>query len=195
MEFLDCFAEVQIFRDLFREVRVLQIFIFSTVFLRKGHGTLFLSLSSRSAQHDTMEQRNKTTWVYLILIVHAKIGLAAFEPVASRAGEGRLLTTLCVDRCLSDCQSYQTRLSSCYNGQMLFPGDDSWGEFDIWDKLLTQDEFRRSFFQTQNGTCAGVPTDVFSLPLDECVGPFGEPRPWGRFSCISCSPINAILRQ
>ena len=26
--------------------------------------------------------------------------------------------------------------------------------------------------------------DYFILPFDECVGPFGEPRPWGKFTLV-----------
>ena len=41
--------------------------------------------------------------------------------------------------------------------------------------------FKRIFFLSKDSSCLD-PTDEFdALPLNECVGPFGDPRPWGRF--------------
>ena len=51
-------------------------------------------------------------------------------------------------------------------------------------------KFRRTIYNhSQNGTCttSGVnsdPDDVFIIPLNECVGPFDQPRPWGIFTLI-----------
>lgn len=33
-------------------------------------------------------------------------------------------------------------------------------------------------------------TDVFQLPMNECVGPFGKPRPWGMFLIASNYSLN-----
>lgn len=114
--------------------------------------------------------------------------------------------------CSRDCIAYRTPLNSCYNGAKLFPGDPSWGEFDVLDRVDDQilgglrpsrygegeleldaeyepfwgdGSFGRYFYATTNGTCGGDPTDSFEdLPVGECVGPFGAPRPWGAFSFV-----------
>jgi len=45
--------------------------------------------------------------------------------------------------------------------------------------------FGRYFYATTDGTCEGDPTDSFEdLPVGECVGPFGAPRPWGAFAFV-----------
>ena len=92
-----------------------------------------------------------------------------------------LITELCVGFCNgSDCEFYMTLLSVCYNGQSLFPNDPSWGDVDLMDEIV-DGMLERSFFRTNDGTCTDE-TDHLSLPLEECVGPFGKPRPWGKFS-------------
>jgi len=92
------------------------------------------------------------------------------------------------------CKQYKTPLNQCYNGQTLFPGDVSWSALDIYDEMIMRN-LKRTFYQSQDGSCAGredsqrnsAPQpvdgdDSFILPLDDCVGPFGPPRPWGKFS-------------
>ena len=120
---------------------------------------------------------------------------------------GVLIANLCRDRlCSDDCKTYQTQLNKCYNGQILFPGDPSWGNFDVLDSIhyryryhqddesdgYTENDYgedlpvhastlQRIFFKSTNSTCR-LKTDSFdSIPLNECVGPFGDPRPWGKF--------------
>jgi hypothetical protein len=81
-------------------------------------------------------------------------------------------------------------MAVCYNGAQLFPNDNnSWGPYDILDARILIDEndntvFRRTFYSSQNGSCRDMPTDEYDLPLNECVGPFGKPRPWGIFSLL-----------
>jgi hypothetical protein len=103
---------------------------------------------------------------------------------ASNAALVSIHTELCADKCRSDCRSYQTPLGSCYNPQVLFPKDVSWADVDVFDMVLSDVEFKRSFFSTTDGSCAGDATDIFQLRVAECVGPFGKPRPWGNFSFI-----------
>jgi hypothetical protein len=128
--------------------------------------------------------------------------------------QGQLQTKLCVDRCESslDCVVYKTPWMTCYNGQALFPSDPSWSEWDILDiplplppstttmtasimnggkdenssRLPLSSSFQRSFFSTQNASCANEATDIYTLPLNACVGPFGAPRPWGNFTTTAC---------
>ena len=39
---------------------------------------------------------------------------------------------------------------------------------------------RREFYKSTDGSCSGGITDTFdNIPLDQCVGPYGPPRPWG----------------
>lgn len=96
-----------------------------------------------------------------------------------------LNSTLCKGRCVDDCKSYVTSLGRCFNGQSLFPDDPTWGFYDISDVVLSEDSFRREFFGSKDGNCTGEPTDSFTLPIHECVGPFGAPRPWGDFSFVN----------
>lgn len=90
-----------------------------------------------------------------------------------------LETILCVEKCVSDCKAYATPLGFCFNAQQLFPSDPSWSEFDILDELIGKASIKRSFHTSSNGTCV-QPTDEFVLPLNQCIGPWGEPRPWGK---------------
>ena len=96
------------------------------------------------------------------------------------------------------CKQYTTPLNQCYNAKNLFPNDPSWSEFDIFDEMRMKN-LHRTFYKSTDGSCAGreestkniVPQpvdeedDSFILPLDTCVGPFGPPRPWGKFSLVS----------
>ena len=110
-----------------------------------------------------------------------------------------------------DCQTYLTPIRTCYSSSKLFPEDPSWSGYDMFDTLVpTSDTRRRStrspntvvstqtnntaagtsllllvrtIYQTINGTCVPSSQDtVFRLELQQCVGPFGRPRPWGLFS-------------
>ena len=90
--------------------------------------------------------------------------------------------TLCVDQCSLNCKSYLTPLSECYNSQILFPNDPSWSGYDVFDTVICQ-TLVRAIFKTSNGSCtASTSDDRFQIPMNECVGPFGKPRPWGMFS-------------
>lgn len=136
--------------------------------------------------------------------------MQSFKSDSRKTVKTMLNTTLCTDRCISNCVSYITPTKTCYNGQQLFPNDPSWGPFDILDDdndgdSTTSDpdvemkerrgdgdssssQFRRTFFTTKDGTChqkPGEPSDVYILPLDECVGPFDAPRPWGTFAYVN----------
>lgn len=47
-------------------------------------------------------------------------------------------------------------------------------------------------------TQEGGSDDYFILPFDECVGPFGPPRPWGKFTLVQkdyVSPVLGIPRE
>lgn len=102
-----------------------------------------------------------------------------------------LVTELCVGFCDGkDCRTYSTPLSTCYSGQSLFPNDPSWGDVDFLDEIVDA-TLKRTFFRTNDSTCRDA-TDEFSLPLDECVGPFGTPRPWGKFSLVTKEEIDNV---
>jgi hypothetical protein len=107
-------------------------------------------------------------------------------PACANKNELTLLlrSTLCVDACLHDCKEYVTPLGECYNGQILFPNDPSWGDVNIRDNPVVtngQQQLHRRFFPSGNNTsCEQTETtDQFTLDLDVCLGPFGPPRPWG----------------
>ena len=88
------------------------------------------------------------------------------------------------------CEAYVTPLNACYNAGVLFPGDNSWDEHDVYDDMVMR-SMRRTFYPSTDGRCAGWggegeerSDDSFILPLDVCVGPFGPPRPWGKFTLL-----------
>ena len=111
---------------------------------------------------------------------------------------------------LGDCKQYTTPLNKCYNPQSLYPNDVSWGDIDIYDELILNNQLNRTFYKSKDGTCDGrvekiselllsgiiepnnnddnkndidgEGTSSYILPLNECVGPFGKPRPFGKFS-------------
>ena len=114
----------------------------------------------------------------------------------------QIRTTFCKDRvCLTECSQVVTPLGSCYNGRHFSNFDEKnnpYGNYDIFDEL-EEDKFnsrflfKRSFYESEDGTCLGDVTDSFNaLPLNECVGPFGEPRPWGKFELIGFVPEEEI---
>ena len=99
------------------------------------------------------------------------------------------------------CKSYTTPLNECYNGASLFPGDDSWSDVDIIDTIVMK-SLRRKFFTSKDKSCQDLEEkdntavepvdgdDSFVIPFDECVGPFGPPRPWGKLTVIESSGKN-----
>ena len=117
-----------------------------------------------------------------------------------------LTTTMCKDEsCSLDCKIYRTPLNQCYNGGYLFPGDPAWGDYDVKDtyacsKILRVadppphqqgDHFQRAFFVNADSSCK-VETDLFdSIPLNDCVGPFGDPRPWGLFTIVDATAVES----
>jgi hypothetical protein len=92
--------------------------------------------------------------------------------------------TLCHDRCVSGCVSYRVPLGTCFSPPQLWPGDPQWGDNDVLDECTNASYFRRSFYSSLDGSCVGK-TGGFELPIGDCVGPFGKPRPWGSFN-LSC---------
>lgn len=84
-----------------------------------------------------------------------------------------------------------TPLDECFNGQSLFPQDPSWGDVNILDVLWNKETLRRRMYSTSttrsgSSNCPNdAVSDDFMIPLNECVGPFGEPRPWGTFTVVN----------
>ena len=128
------------------------------------------------------------------------------EVCESADGDGT--SALLSDNIQSGCKTYTTPLNKCYNAQTLFPDDPSWSTFDIYD-TLSMKSLKRTFYKSENGSCFNViksqelletimdrgyyydnfsqqmdDDDYFVLPFDQCVGPFGAPRPWGKFTLV-----------
>lgn len=107
----------------------------------------------------------------------------------------RIRTLMCAsescdgaDEGTSGCRAYTTPLNACYDARFLFPGDESWGDSDVFDEMI-MGNIKRTFYRSGDGSCSGRGEghngdDSFILPLDECVGPFGPPRPWGKFTLL-----------
>lgn len=98
-----------------------------------------------------------------------------------------IVTKLCDKFCLNrdkNCVVFSTPVGECYNGQFLFPNDPSWGEYDIRDTIVDSNSFVRTFYVSVDESCQNS-TDTYTLPFNECVGPFGPPYPWGKFSLLN----------
>jgi hypothetical protein len=97
---------------------------------------------------------------------------------------------------------YETPVNSCFNGASLFHHSVDWGDVDIYDEISPSllllsssssddhdhaspllSSFTRRFYASDNSTCNDL-VDTYELPLNECLGPFGKPHPWGRFSLV-----------
>ena len=89
--------------------------------------------------------------------------------------------TVCKVRCSSDCKTYHLPLMQCFSPPRLFPDDPQWGTEDVRD-TCNATHLHRTFFASGDSSCTNM-TDSFILPLSECVGPMGKPRPWGTFTC------------
>jgi hypothetical protein len=114
----------------------------------------------------------------------------------------------------NDPKTYTFPADTCISPPHLWPGDPTWASFDVLDTVDAEEDdghlvagsggnssstalkkkqsVTRKFFASENGTCAGEPTDSFKLPLAVCVGPYGKPRPWG-VSSLNCSSSNASI--
>jgi hypothetical protein len=131
----------------------------------------------------------------------------------------RILLAIAESQDGEGCKTYTTPLNECYNGQTLFPGDESWSSYDIYD-TLSMLSMKRTFYKSSDGSCSNALSaqdlldatkadsaaefaavgdmgfyrenfimqegeiDFFILPFDQCVGPFGPPRPWGKFTLM-----------
>ena len=106
----------------------------------------------------------------------------------------KLNMTLCSDKCVdSNCKTYMTPIDICYSSDRLFPHDPSWSGKDVRDIITSQTQtLVRTIFFTENSTCNGS-QDTFHIPLNECVGPFGKPRPWGVFNIVQ--GLNESIRK
>lgn len=136
----------------------------------RRHRALILSSSSSNIPLEVMAKG-------VILAISA---IFLVQDSCSSSG-GILATKLCRDFCQKECQWYVTPVEKCYNPQRLFRNDPSWGDSDVLDILLDEQTLYRRFFSTNNVSCDNT-TDGFQIPLNECVGPFGKPRPWGNIT-------------
>ena len=130
---------------------------------------------------------------------------------STKCGEDSSAAAVSDDNKEKDCQTYLTPIRTCYSSSKLFPEDPSWSGYDIFDAIVHASDTRRrstrsssstvvstqtnntaagtslllvrTIYQTTNGTCVPSSQDVvFRLELQQCVGPFGRPRPWGIFA-------------
>lgn len=108
-------------------------------------------------------------------------------------------TTLCstytpVPTCSGECKIYLTPLQSCYNAKFLFPNDESWIDVDIFDQLyfnatLDENQLHRTFYTSNDGSCSSDVDYSWIQPFEVCEGPFGYPRPWGKFSLVDAAVV------
>lgn len=102
--------------------------------------------------------------------------------------------TLCDGKCQGSCKTYMTPLSQCYSSERLFPNDPSWSGKDMFDTVTCHQTLiltRTIFEASTDGSCqVSDQDDQFLIPLNECVGPFGPPRPWGTFELTNSSIVS-----
>ena len=120
---------------------------------------------------------------------------------STKCGEDSSAAVVSDDNKEKDCQTYLTPIRTCYSSSKLFPEDPSWSGYDMFDVVVPTSTntvvstpqnnntagtillLVRTIYSTTNGTCVPSSQDVvFRLELQQCVGPFGRPRPWGIFS-------------
>ena len=120
---------------------------------------------------------------------------------STKCGEDSSAAAVSDDNKEKDCQTYLTPIRTCYSSSKLFPEDPSWSGYDMFDVVVPTSTntvvstpqnnntagtillLVRTIYSTTNGTCVPSSQDVvFRLELQQCVGPFGRPRPWGLFS-------------
>eukprot|EP00930_Biecheleria_cincta_P038013 TRINITY_DN26114_c0_g1_i1.p1 TRINITY_DN26114_c0_g1~~TRINITY_DN26114_c0_g1_i1.p1 ORF type:complete len:534 (-),score=52.77 TRINITY_DN26114_c0_g1_i1:37-1638(-) len=133
----------------------------------------------------------------LILVANfqQELAVALGASVSSRPGPKmrqavqKASMTLCMNcsdslGCSADAEriKYSPPVGRCYSPRELWPQDQAWGSHDIIDSC-DGSTLVRQFYASTDGTCAGMITDSIEIPLKECVGPFGRPRPWGVFDC------------
>jgi len=117
-------------------------------------------------------------------------------------------TTLCSTKDCNDsngeaelvgvCKTYLTPISTCYNAQFLFPNDQSWSDVDILDELHYRPEMKkappnlkRTFYTSKDGSCSSDVDYSWTQPFEVCEGPFGLPRPWGKFSLVDGDDVES----
>mmetsp|Transcript_26447 Transcript_26447/g.57957 ORF Transcript_26447/g.57957 Transcript_26447/m.57957 type:complete len:167 (+) Transcript_26447:91-591(+) len=118
------------------------------------------------------------------------VSIKKTQPIEALVGSSFLNMTLFADKCAGEnSKTYITPTNKCYSSTLLFPNDPSRSGKDVYDTTIVdpqtpkQTMLIRTFYDTEDGTCRGA-GDVFRIPLNECVGPFGKPRPWGIFRLV-----------
>jgi hypothetical protein len=139
-----------------------------------------------------------------VLLLHRLVAIA-LEPknnddtaTTIRRIPNFLATELCSSFCTGKCCTYQTPIHTCFNGMTLFNHSVDWGTMDILDTIsrLEGDDddppiyfLTRQFYESNTSMCQEL-FDTYELPLNECVGPFGKPHPWGRFTLVNDNKKN-----
>lgn len=151
------------------------------------------------SQYKRVQDKLETNVLPVTMAVHVDSGIEVSHIAlkGTREEQRKIITTLCTDKkCSNNCTQYDTPVSQCYNGRDLgsYPFYDNttnpFGIYDTIDVIFGHHDpvvaFKRSFFGSTNGSCTGSVTDLFDyIPLDECVGPFGPPRPCGTFHLVA----------
>ena len=78
-------------------------------------------------------------------------------------------------RCVTNCTTRTWTIGPCHND----------GGSDFADRVLpTETAFDRTFYASADGSCTGAEGAPLTIPFDECIGPFGTPRPIGMYSLV-----------
>eukprot|EP00041_Stephanoeca_diplocostata_P002316 m.25464 g.25464 ORF g.25464 m.25464 type:complete len:1144 (+) comp13183_c0_seq5:141-3572(+) len=174
-----------------RDPRVLPTMYTDQYLVLVPGATAVVNMSAAVATTETsafqLRIRGYNVLEYTVPCVEEHVSGVVTAPRATETSQASVIVenmTCCKGECVHDCKTYVIPLHTCFSPRALFPGDEQWGTDDIRDECNAT-HLIRSFFTSTDGTCSsgGSPDNSFVVPLGECVGPFGKPRPWGSFTC------------
>ena len=115
-----------------------------------------------------------------------RLALVAILVTTCAAGSMKEVMTLCrnctdKEGCVGHAAKFDVPVGECFSPTKVFPNSSSWGKFDVLD-ICSKDSLNRTFYASTDGSCSNV-TDSYNLELNVCLGPFGQPNPWGIFQC------------
>ena len=142
---------------------------------------------SKEPGQEELQRTARTTRVVIMHVLHLLMSSAMLTRALAETLNENMTVCSPTSRCApGDCKTYSVPLDHCFAPRKLFPGDPQWGTDSILDHCNST-HLSRSFFAEEDTTCK-VKIDGFVVPLGECIGPFGLPRPWGTFTCSPPSP-------
>ena len=70
-------------------------------------------------------------------------------------------------------------IGECTSPSDEWPGDEQWGTTSFIDSYKSPLKMERAFYKDGDDQCSGDVDYVQEMPMKQCIGPWGKPRPWG----------------